>query len=57
MVLADPSAAESPKDVEAAAAQLGAVVHWDSLRDKAGGSVHNPFKLAAAYQQIMNAEH
>ena len=57
VVLADPSAAESPKDVEAAAAQLGAVVHWDSLRDKDGGSVHNPFKLAAAYQQIMNAEH
>ena len=28
---------------------------WDSLREKSGSPVHNPFKLAAAYQQIMNA--
>ncbi len=55
-VLADPTAAESPHDVELAAAQLGAKVHWADLRDNDGSSVHNHFKLAAAYQKIMNAD-
>lgn len=55
-VLADPTAAESPHDVELAAAQLGATVHWADLRDNDGSAVHNHFKLAAAYQKIMKAD-
>lgn len=55
-VLADPSAAESIKDVEETAAGFGATVYWESLRDASEKPVHNPFKLAAAYQKIMNAD-
>ena len=55
-VLADPSAAESIKDVEDTAAGFGARVYWESLRDASPKPVHNPFKLAAAYQKIMNVD-
>lgn len=55
-VLADPAAAESTHEVEAVAREMGATVHWADLRDMSGAAVHNHFKLAAAYQHIMNAD-
>lgn len=52
-VVVDPSAVEDRAHLEEVAAAMGAAVHFADLRRGSGQQVHSPFKLAAAYQEVM----
>lgn len=52
-VIADPSAVEDREHLQDVAQGMGARVHFADLRLGSGQRVHSPFKLAAAYQEVL----
>lgn len=54
-VVADPSSVEDRDHLQTVAESMGARVHFADLRRSDGEGVHSPFKLAAAYQEVLGA--
>lgn len=52
-VVADPTAVENREHLQKVAFDMGADVHFADLRLGAGQQIHSPFKLAAAYQEVL----
>ncbi|MDO5617745.1 gluconeogenesis factor YvcK family protein [Kocuria sp.] len=54
-VVVDPSAVEDKDHLQKVATGMGARVHYADLRKGSGQRIHSPFKLAAAYQEVLGA--
>ncbi|KAA9394989.1 uridine diphosphate-N-acetylglucosamine-binding protein YvcK [Kocuria coralli] len=54
-VVADPTSVEDQDHLQEVAGSMGATVHLADLRRSQGEGVHSPFKLAAAYQEVLGA--
>lgn len=52
-VVADPTSMVQSKEFEEAVAARGAKMVWSRMRTRKGEDLHNPLRLAAAYQEAM----
>ncbi|MCT1367477.1 uridine diphosphate-N-acetylglucosamine-binding protein YvcK [Rothia sp. p3-SID1597] len=52
-VVADPTSMERSHEFEEAVEARGAKMVWNRMRTRRGEDVHNPLRLAAAYQEVM----
>lgn len=55
VVIADPSTIEDEDAFRAAAAELGASVHLGKVRDTQNPAVHDPLRLAVAFQEALSS--